>query len=136
MQFSYTRTTLVLPKPYFMPAFATTQEMYNYAANLMIVQKLAHPAVKNSLIHHGVTPAEADTVIQNLQAEIEKNKPAEASAKRAEGRKTMLLGLVLMAIGAAITGVTYSYGEGTYVVTYGLIAVGAWQFIKGLVKMA
>lgn len=115
--------------------FGNTQEMYNYAANQLIVQKLSQQVVKNNLIHNGVTAAEADTVIQNLMVEIEKNKPAEAKAKKAAAKNSILLGLILIAIGAVITGVTYSYGSGTYIVTYGLIAVGAWQFLKGLVKL-
>jgi len=116
-------------------AFSTTQEMYNYAANQLIVQKLSQQDVKINLIRSGVTPEEADTVIQNMMVEIAKKKPAEANAKRAQGGRLILLGLVLVAVGAAITGISYSYGGGTYVVTYGLMAVGAWQFLKGVVKM-
>jgi len=116
-------------------AFANTQEMYNFAANQLIVQKLSQQEVRNNLIQKGVTPAEADIVIQNMMVEINKNKPAEASAKRAEGGKLILLGLILIAVGAAITEISYSLGNGTYVVTYGLMAVGAWQFLKGIAKM-
>ena len=116
-------------------SFSTTQEMYNYAANQLIVQKFSQQDVKINLIRSGVTPEEADTVIQNLMVEIAKNKPAEASAKKAEGGRLILLGLVLVGVGAAITGLSYTYGGGTYYVTYGLIAVGAWQFLKGVAKM-
>ena len=117
------------------PAFPTTQDMYNHAANQLIVHKLSQQDTKNDLINRGVSPAEADTVIQTLMVEIEKNKPAEANAKKAEGKRYILMGLAMAAIGGVITGATYEYGGGTYVVTYGLIAVGAWYFLKGLFKM-
>ena len=55
-------------------AFSTTQEMYNYAANQLIVQKLSQQDVKINLIRSGVTAEEADTVIQNMMVEIAKNK--------------------------------------------------------------
>jgi hypothetical protein len=45
----------------------------------------------------------------------------------------MLSGLGLAALGGIITGVTYAAasGGGTYVITWGLIAVGGWNFLRG-----
>lgn len=117
------------------PAFPTTQDMYNHAANQLIVHKLSQQDTKNDLVRRGVTPEEADIVIQNLMVQIEKNKPAEASAKKAEGKRYILMGLAMAAIGGVITAASYEYGGGTYVVTYGLIAVGAYYFLKGIFKM-
>jgi hypothetical protein len=48
----------------------------------------------------------------------------------------MLGGLALAAIGAIITGITYQMagGDGTYVVAWGLMAVGGWYFLRGLFR--
>ncbi|MFT4242454.1 MAG: hypothetical protein QM569_09230 [Acidovorax sp.] len=55
---------------------------------------------------------------------------------RKGGRNAMLLGAGLAGLGVAITAGTYSLaassGGGSYFITYGLIIVGAWIFIKGL----
>lgn len=53
------------------------------------------------------------------------------------GSKNILVGLIIFVIGAFITFATYSAagGGGRYVVAYGAIAVGAGQFLYGLVQL-
>jgi hypothetical protein len=53
------------------------------------------------------------------------------------GSKNILVGLIIFVIGAFITFATYSAasGGGRYVVAYGAIAVGAGQFLFGLVQL-
>lgn len=53
-----------------------------------------------------------------------------------EGRQEIIQGIVLVAIGAGITvGTFLAAGPGgTYYITYGGVAVGAFQIIKGLTK--
>lgn len=50
----------------------------------------------------------------------------------------MLIGLGLMVVGIAITGGTYamaaySSGGGHYFITWGLIIVGGFRFVQGLI---
>jgi uncharacterized membrane protein YvbJ len=71
---------------------------------------------------------------------------AAAAAQEVENRKyrkqqslkTMLVGLGLLVVGVAITGVTYAMAAsspsgGRYFVTYGLIIIGGLRFFQGLV---
>src|SRR6185503_3976686 len=116
-------------------SFSSVQEMYNYAANQLIVKKLSQQTVKNNLMSQGLSSIDADTVIKTMMAEIEKNKPGEKSAKRAEGRRMMLVGLIIFVIGAIIIGTNFKIFGETFVFSYGIMAVGAIFFFKGLVKM-
>jgi len=59
--------------------FATMQEMYNYAADQLIVDKLSQQTVKRNLVNKGVSDIEANTVIANMMVEIEKKRQAETS---------------------------------------------------------
>src|SRR5688572_17169254 len=77
-------------------SFATLQEMYNYAADQMIVKKLNHQTVKSNLMSNGISSIDADVVIENMKAEIEKDKPVLVNAKKAEGRKMIFAGLIII----------------------------------------
>src|SRR3954465_15323405 len=76
----------------------------------------------------------------------QQTRQAAAAAQEVENRtehkkqslKTMLVGLVMMVVGIAITAGTYaaaasSRGGGRYVVTWGLIIFGGFRFFKGLI---
>ena len=117
------------------PSFTSTQEMYNYAANQMIVQKLSNQIVKKNLMAHGVTSEDADIVIKNMMAEIEKDKPVQVNAKKAEGKRMMLVGIIIAGIGAAIAGTNFNIAGQNMVITYSIMAVGGILFLKGLMKM-
>lgn len=116
-------------------SFASVQEMYNYAADQMIVKKLNQQTVKSNLMNHGLSATDADVVIKNMMAEIEKTKPAQVNAKKAEGKRMMLGGLVIGGIGAVLYGTNFSIAGESFVVSYGIMAVGAILFFKGLFKM-
>lgn len=115
--------------------FANTQEMYNYAANQLIVQKLSEQTVRKNLIDHDVEEAEADLVIKNMRAEIEKDKPVVANAKKSEGKRMILVGLIVAGVGAALSGTNFNIAGETYAITYGILAIGALLFFRGLIKM-
>jgi SOS response regulatory protein OraA/RecX len=116
-------------------SFATSQEMYNYAADQLIVKKLSQQTVKNNLMNQGLSAIDADVVVKTMMAEIEKRKPGEVNAKRAEGKRMMLGGLVIGGIGAVLYGANFTVAGQSFVVSYGLLAAGAIFFFKGLVKM-
>ena len=116
-------------------SFASVQEMYNYAADQLIVKKLGQPSVKNNLMNHGLSAIDADVVIKNMMAEIEKSKPAAANAKKTEGKRMMLGGLVIGGIGAVLYGTNFTIAGESFVFSYGIMAVGAIIFFRGLFKM-
>jgi hypothetical protein len=116
-------------------SFATVQEMYNYAADQLIVKKLSQQTVKSNLMNQRLSATDADVVIKNMMAEIEKKKPAQVNAKKAEGKRMMLGGLVIGGIGAVLYGTNFNIAGESFVVSYGIMAVGAILFFKGLFKM-
>ena len=116
-------------------SFASVQEMYNYAAGQLIVKKLSQQTVKSNLMNQRLSATDADVVIKNMMAEIEKKKPVAVNAKRTEGKKMMLVGLIILGIGAVLFGTNFRIAGETFVFTYGIMAVGAIFFFKGLFKM-
>ena len=112
-------------------AFPTSQDMYNYAADQLIVKKKGPQTVKGYLIHHGVSAEDADVVIKNMLAEIEKNKPA----KRAEGRRWVLVGAAIFGIGAVLAGIKFNIAGELTGLPYGIMVFGAITFFRGLFKM-
>jgi hypothetical protein len=60
--------------------------------------------------------------------------PRRAAAVAAVARRNMWVGGAWCARGIAVTAYTYSAasGSGTYVVAWGAIVFGGWQFLKGL----
>ena len=62
-----------------------------------------------------------------------------AEAKRKQGGRELVIGLVLLVIGVVITAATYNAAHengGRYVLAYGPIAVGAINIIRGLFHLA
>ncbi len=116
-------------------SFASVQEMYNYAANQMIVKKQSNPVVKQNLMAHGVTNAHADEVIKNMMDQIAKQKPAQVNAKRSEGKRMMLVGLLIVVVGAILVGSNFKIAGETFAFTYGIMAIGAVLFFRGLFKI-
>ena len=88
----------------------------------------SHEEVVNALEKDGVSPATA-IAIATKGEEIKKTE------FRKSGQTSMLIGAGLAGLGIAITAGSYSAassGGGHYVITTGLIMVGAWTFVKGL----
>jgi hypothetical protein len=78
---------------------------------------------------------------QMRQAAAVAQEAANRSHQKKQHRNTMLYGLVIMVIGIVITVGTYAWaasssGGGRYVVTWGLILVGGFRFIQGLIGWA
>ena len=113
-------------------SFANLQEMYNYAANQLIVEKQSQQTTKRNLLNHGLTDAKADEVIKNMLAEMEKNKSKEVSAKKGERGRTLLAGLVIFVIGAVLYGFRFNIAGQTIGISYGIMITGAIIFFKGL----
>lgn len=116
-------------------SFGSVQEMYNYAADQLIVKKLSQQTTKDNLMNHGLGGPDADVVIKTMMAEMEKNKPAQVNAKRAEGKRMMLGGLVIGGIGALLYGTDFNVAGEAFQISYGILAVGAIIFFRGLFKM-
>lgn len=75
---------------------------------------------------------------QVRQAAFAAQEDANRSIQKKQHRNRMLYGLVIMVIGIAITGGTFLWAAsspsgGGYVVTWGLIVVGGFRFIQGLI---
>jgi hypothetical protein len=116
-------------------SFPSLQEMYNHAANEMIVKKLSNAVVKQDLVAHGVSNEQADLVIKNMMDQVQKNKPAEANAKRSQGKTMILVGVLIAGVGAVLAGTNFKIAGDTYAFTYGILAIGAVLFFRGLFKM-
>ena len=65
------------------PPFTSSQEMYNYAASQLMNQNLSQETVKNNLMEHGVTDADAEIVIQNMLVAIEKQRKEKEGTREA-----------------------------------------------------
>ena len=116
-------------------SFATMQEMYNYAAKQLITEKQTQETTRRNLLNHGITEGQADEVIKNMMEQIAKNKPKEANAKSSEGKKMMLVGALIAGVGLVLYGTKFNIAGDTYAISYGVIAIGAIFFFRGLFRM-
>ncbi len=106
-------------------------QVYEYAANLLVKEKKRPNEVKGLLVEQGLDEQSAHNVVASLEGQIKE-------AKKERGKKDMLYGALWAIGGTVVTVATYSAAEGggTYVVAYGAIILGAVQFIKGAVNSA
>lgn len=106
------------------------QQIYKYAANLLFEQKKSDEETKECLIKSGLTPEDADYVINELNNYYKQE-------ERKAGKKNMLYGALWCIGGIIVTVMTYqaAAGGGTYVVAWGAILYGGIQFIKGVSQM-
>ncbi len=105
----------------------TVNEIYDYAANLMVNEGKNAEETRQALIEYGVSQEGASIVVTNLKQQIKEEKRKGAS-------KDMLYG-VLWAIGGLIaTGLTYNAAEdgGEFIAFYGAVIYGGYRFLKGL----
>jgi hypothetical protein len=91
-------------------------------------QGMPAAAVEEVLRAQGFDPATASAFVE--RANRTKNE------RRVAGRRHMVTGAVLCAIGIVITVVSYNAAAhgGTYVVAWGAIGFGAIQFFRGLIQ--
>lgn len=106
------------------------KKLYEYAAQLLVKEKKSPEEVKANLVEMGMDNESADTIINNLLAQIE-------GVKKERANKDMIYGALWCIGGIIVTAVTYqaASGGGTYVVAWGAIIFGAVQFFKGLAKL-
>jgi hypothetical protein len=93
-------------------------------------QGMPRTAVEEVLRAQGFDEAAARAIVE--RADRTKDE------RRVAGRRHMIMGAVVCAIGIVITVVSYSAVEdrgGTYVVTWGAIVFGAIQFVRGFVQI-
>lgn len=102
-------------------------EIYQYAADLMVKQRTSPEETKQKLLERGLSADDADYVVEKLEQQIKKVKSDRAS-------KDMLYGALWCIGGIIVTAISYSAatGGGTYIIAGGAIFWGAVQFFKGL----
>jgi hypothetical protein len=101
----------------------------SYATDVLR-QGMPRAAVEEVLRAQGFDAAAASAIV--ARADGVKN------ARRVAGRRHMIMGGVICAIGVVVTVVTYTAAEnggGTYVVAWGAIVFGAIRFFRGLIQM-
>jgi hypothetical protein len=95
-------------------------------------QGMHRPAVEEVLRAQGFDAATASAIVE--RADAAKNE------RRVAGRRHMILGGVICAIGIVVTIATYTAAEnaggGSYVVAWGAIVFGAIRFVRGLIQMS
>ncbi len=96
-------------------------QLYNFAADMMVNQGKSSDEVKKALLEKGLSQDAAYTIVSNLEVEIRKAKKEQAS-------KDILYG-ALWCIGGTIATVA-NIGF----IFWGAILFGGIQFIKGLVN--
>lgn len=97
----------------------TVNQIYGYAAELLVDQKKKPDEVKNSLVQQGVDLESATIVVENLQSQIKQN-----------GKKDMLYGALWCVGGTIATVSNVGY------IFWGAIIFGAVQFIRGASKFS
>lgn len=106
----------------------TDQEKLTETAVWMMQGGHSPEHIVDFLVESGIEPEEAAAFVRDLFGEGER-------AAKSEGVGAIVTGLSLMALGGGITAVTYYWAPGGfYVVSWGLILVGAWTLLSGLVK--
>src|SRR5436305_1869017 len=100
------------------------QALYDYAAALMI-RGVPAPDIEKDLVDKGLSADSARTIVDNLLA-------ARKNALKQAGQKNMLYGALWCIGGTLVTIISYtaadSSGGGKYVIAWGAIVFGAFQF--------
>lgn len=94
--------------------------IYEYAADLYINQDMSWGEVRSALLDRGLSVEDAETVVENLEAQ-------ESEARNSAANKELGFG-VLWAAGGIIATVVSS---GT-VIFWGAVVWGGWLILKGL----
>ena len=109
--------------------YETFDQAYTDALNSIASGKRADVVI-HELMQKGVPAHIAAQIVAQA-------KSVKKAAFRQAGFKVFLAGIGMLVLGAIITSATFSMAKpgGTYVVTFGLFAVGAINAIKGLYRM-
>jgi len=92
----------------------------------------------SALVKSGVPQAQASKIVEDVEGAIKKTKK---SSRKSRGRRQLIYGGVILAIGVAITGGTYVAAAsgatgGYYLVSFGAILVGLLSIVRGAVNVA
>jgi len=92
----------------------------------------------SALVKSGVPQAQASKTVEDVESAIKKTRK---SSRRSRGKKQLIYGGVILAIGVAITGGTYVAAAsgatgGYYLVSFGAILVGLLSIIRGAINVA
>jgi hypothetical protein len=98
-------------------------EIYEYAANLMVNGNKNSHQVINALMEQGLSRDAAAVVVENLQKQI-------SSTKKEGATKDMIYGALWCVGGIVATAADIGF------IFWGAIVFGAVQFIKGLINSA
>jgi hypothetical protein len=96
-------------------------ELYNYAANLLVNGNKSSAEVKNALMDKGLSEAAANTIVINLEDQIKK-------AKKERANKDMIYGALWCVGGTIATLAQIGF------IFWGAILFGGIQFIKGAIN--
>ncbi len=102
-------------------------QIYDYAANLMINDKKNAKETQRALIDQGLDEESAFVVVNTLEEQIKE-------AKKKNAKKDMLYGLLWAVGGLVATALTFAAASdgGRYVAFYGAVFYGGYRFLKGL----
>lgn len=96
------------------------QQVYDYAADLIINKNKSYNETRRELINQGVDPQGAATVVENLKKQIE-----EAKSEAAD--KDIMWGIIWAAGGIILTFLT-----GGQYLFWGAVVYGGYRLIHGL----
>lgn len=97
-------------------------QIYNFAANLMVKEKRSAMETKDILVKEGLDEASAATVVRNLELQI-------YDAKKERANKDMLYGALWCIGGIIATAANIGF------IFWGAIVFGCIQFIKGVTNI-
>jgi hypothetical protein len=100
----------------------TINQLYQYAASLLINQKMYPEEAKDKLIAQGLSRESADVLIDTLEAQITK-------AKKERAHKNMLFGALWCIGGIVATAANIGF------IFWGAIVFGGIQFFQGVADL-
>lgn len=106
------------------------EQVYNYAADLIIRQSRPDYEVVELLQDKGLNESNAQLIVDKIVSQVN-------DARRSKAKKDIIYGALWCVGGIIITIGTYSAasnGGGTYVVTWGAILFGGIQLFKGIIN--
>ncbi len=98
---------------------AAVNQVYDYAAKLMVKDKKSAAETKKDLVAQGLSEESASIIVENLEKQIKE-------AKKARAKKDMLYGALWCVGGTVATLANIGF------IFWGAIVFGAIQFIRGV----
>ena len=109
------------------------KDLYKEAFLLYTKEEKNVYEIKKILIEKGLLPETAEKIVKEVENTVEVE-------MREKGKKEVMLGIGLAALGCIITYTSYSNavdsGGGKYLVTYGLVIAGVTAIIRGVYRLS